>query len=847
MLALALAPAGMAFAAIHAGPRPPRARPLPARVPPRSARAAPACLRLAPRPGFSNADGSRPVRLRVLSPERDEDARAGGSGGERASPPAAPREYTSRNPKAAKSARSASIEADLERARAAARAADDAASVAEQEHEAFLMANKLLLDARAAQAETSRAAALRAAEVAARARASAEDAARLAAAKHELALAEAQSESCTYAVESAALQSGKADEEAFDDSGERALTSSTSGFSEPECLTNMKKAELRRQATERVANAARKEHAEAAAALVRGRAEAARAKTRAADERLAAAKEASAVAAARLFRNQGAPKLWDSFDELDAVEEENERRRRDDYTEETTRFSSTTDANNIVPERVRPRGLRETVAQDEADAAETMRRAATRADRQFVELAPRLAAAPKKTERVEDDRDATGARAETGGGGATGGGGTRRDDGGGGGGDRFAAEEKTSSLYRDSATDTVAPMPEWMYPRALDCVPAFFGKLNPVTGALVYYTGAVLRESAGAPLVAAQWTFLVLFPLLAAQCFARYKAHERNARRSLSQREAEEAEWVSRRAEAKLSAWPGVEDDEDAVRGVSFEKPFPFARASRSAWLDVHLGYALLCPAGAVGGEGASWWLLLAPAVMFCRFVGERFAFFKTPRRVLAVVGGALALAAVTFSASASLTQALASLRAGGAVGVALAPFAFAATFAFYLAPAALLPGAIARAWRGEGEWAKDARDAARLEKQARLEENPAALAAERAKKRTWQILGVLAMGVSLATGSDVPIFLCFFAQLLKADPGALLQVMIDKGDANRAAFDRRVADAAASAVDAVKKKKKKVERRVRVRREGRTRKGARRRGRGVTVSSLFFRSVPTV
>jgi hypothetical protein len=196
--------------------------------------------------------------------------------------------------------------------------------------------------------------------------------------------------------------------------------------------------------------------------------------------------------------------------------------------------------------------------------------------------------------------------------------------------------------------------------------------------------------------------------------------------------------------------------------------------------------------------------------------VGERFAFFKTPRRVLAVVGGAVALAAVTFSASASLTQALASLRAGGAVGVALAPFAFAATFFFYLAPAALLPGAIARAWRGEGEWAKDAKaDAARLEKEARLEKtqnssDPAALEKERLKKRTWQVLGVLAMGVSLATGSDVPIFLCFFAQLLKADPGALLQVMIDKGDANRAAFDEKVADAAASAVDAIKKKGKK-------------------------------------
>ena len=354
-------------------------------------------------------------------------------------------------------------------------------------------------------------------------------------------------------------------------------------------------------------------------------------------------------------------------------------------------------------------------------------------------------------------------------------------------------------------------MPEWMYPRALDCVPAFFGKLNPLTGALVYYTGAVLRESAGAPVVAAQWTALVFLPALALQCFVRFKMHERNARSAHAAFEAEATERSARRAEAKKSAWPGVEDaeaDAEADADESFavaEKPLPFLRANRAAWLDVHLGYALLCPAGAVGGEGASWWLLLPPVVMALRFAGERLAFMKQPRRILAVVGGALALAAVTLSASASLTQALASLRAGGAVGVALAPAAFAATFAFYLAPAALLPGAIMRAWRGEGEWATgtESRGTTRGPSVSKRVEN----AAERGRKRTWQVLGVVAMIASLATGSDVPIFLCFFAQLLKADPGALLQVMIDKGDENRAAFDVRVADAAAAAVRAMKGK----------------------------------------
>ena len=38
----------------------------------------------------------------------------------------------------------------------------------------------------------------------------------------------------------------------------------------------------------------------------------------------------------------------------------------------------------------------------------------------------------------------------------------------------------------------------------------------------------MLRESAGAPVVAAQWTAPFL-PALALQCFVRFKMHERNA------------------------------------------------------------------------------------------------------------------------------------------------------------------------------------------------------------------------------------------------------------------------------------------------------------------------------
>ena len=72
-------------------------------------------------------------------------------------------------------------------------------------------------------------------------------------------------------------------------------------------------------------------------------------------------------------------------------------------------------------------------------------------------------------------------------------------------------------------------------------------------------------------------------------------------------------------------------------------------------------------------------------------------------KRVVCVVGGAACLAALLANASATLKLALAGLECGGWVAYALAPLAFLATFLFYLAPAALLPGAISRAWRGEG------------------------------------------------------------------------------------------------------------------------------------------------
>lgn len=313
--------------------------------------------------------------------------------------------------------------------------------------------------------------------------------------------------------------------------------------------------------------------------------------------------------------------------------------------------------------------------------------------------------------------------------------------------------------------DTIAPMPEWMYPRRLDSIPALFGRLNPLTGVLVYYTGAVLRECSGQPAVAAQWILFVFFPSCAALSFARKFWYE-----SVGKRELKRA----------------------TERGEPPPPPrMEFNREQRAAWLDLHLGYAILAPAGAAGGEGASWWLLLAPFFMLTRYLCAKIGFLTQPRRWFAVVGGAAALAALLMSASGTLTQALGGLQGGGYLGYVLAPVTFALVYAFYLAPAALLPGAIARAWRGEG-YSKPRR---RL---ANPNPDPKASAEEARARKAWTVIGVVAMGISLATGSDVPVFLCFFAQLFKADPSKLMQVMIDKGEPARAEMDQAIADKAA-------------------------------------------------
>ena len=99
---------------------------------------------------------------------------------------------------------STQIELDLADARAAAAAADTAACVAEKEHAVFLKSNKLLLDNRTAEAQSTRNTAARALEVAVRARQKADKAAAFATKRHEIALEESRSEACLSEAEAVA-------------------------------------------------------------------------------------------------------------------------------------------------------------------------------------------------------------------------------------------------------------------------------------------------------------------------------------------------------------------------------------------------------------------------------------------------------------------------------------------------------------------------------------------------------------------------------------------------------------------------------------------------------------------
>ncbi|CAL6324634.1 unnamed protein product [Bathycoccus prasinos] len=380
------------------------------------------------------------------------------------------------------------------------------------------------------------------------------------------------------------------------------------------------------------------------------------------------------------------------------------------------------------------------------------------------------------------------------------------------------------------------------YPARLDVVPAFAGGLNPVNSFLFYFSGAVLTQ--GTVKTTTQWTLFVVLPILYVMYLVRKWRYEGDVERRilLSASSGDDgrnsgSSGSGSSTDDKTSSSGGANN----ARTTKTMKMMSYSRSMRGRWLDVHVCYAFLLPAGISAGEHSSYWLVLAPAFMLYRFLcrEERvtssakedfnattttkrqllfsssssspfFAFFspvgrgwsalalilRRAHKYAKIVLASLALALLVASGSATLHQSLTALSGGGMVlRVLLSPFAIGVAFLGYFAPAALLPRYISRVFSKKAISADEEETTrkARLTKEERVELETKR-ETEKKNRKWWLLIGFIAMGISAFTGSDLPIVLAFAAQLLKANPDALLTAMAEKG--GMVEFETKIADA---------------------------------------------------
>ena len=381
------------------------------------------------------------------------------------------------------------------------------------------------------------------------------------------------------------------------------------------------------------------------------------------------------------------------------------------------------------------------------------------------------------------------------------------------------------------------------YPARLDVVPAFVGGLNPVNSFLSYFSGAVLTQ--GTVKTTTQWTLFVVLPILFVMYLVRKWRYEGDVERRilLSASSGDDgrnsgSSGSGSSNDDKTSSSGGANN----ARTTKTMKMMSYSRSMRGRWLDVHVCYAFLLPAGISAGEHSSYWLVLAPAFMLYRFLcreervtkssGEDFNATTTRKRQLLfsssssssplfaffspvgrgwsalalilrrahkyakIVLASLALALLVASGSATLHQSLTALSGGGmALRVLLSPFAIGVAFLGYFAPAALLPRYISRVFSRKIISADEEETTrkARLTKEERVELETKR-ETEKKNRKWWLLIGFFAMGISAFTGSDLPIVLAFAAQLLKANPDALLTAMAEKG--GMVEFETKIADA---------------------------------------------------
>ena len=383
-----------------------------------------------------------------------------------------------------------------------------------------------------------------------------------------------------------------------------------------------------------------------------------------------------------------------------------------------------------------------------------------------------------------------------------------------------------AALNAFSATNDDDDDAPFAYPSRCDVVPAFIGGLNPVNSVLFYFTGAVMTQ--GTIQTTAQWTVFVVFPVLFLMYLVRKWRYEGREERRMA------------KAAADADADDGNDNDRnndsnnsssDSSTKSANTTSMSYVRSMRGRWLDVHVCYAFLLPAGISAGEHSSYWLVLAPAFMLYRFLFSeddrsaerqngaaktgmfsRFsaissflspagrglsAFVLIARRVhkyTKIVFASLALALLIVSGSATLHQSLTALNGGGmALRVLLSPFAIGVAFLGYFAPAALLPRYISNVFSR-----KITADEVNAPKAPLSEDERIKLEikkeSEKKNRKWWLLIGFIAMGMSAFTGSDLPIVIAFAAQLCKANPDALLTAMAEKG--GMVEFETKIADA---------------------------------------------------
>ena len=364
------------------------------------------------------------------------------------------------------------------------------------------------------------------------------------------------------------------------------------------------------------------------------------------------------------------------------------------------------------------------------------------------------------------------------------------------------------------------------YPSRCDVVPAFIGGLNPVNSVLFYFTGAVMTQ--GTIQTTAQWTVFVVFPVLFLMYLVRKWRYEGREERRMAKAAAADADGNDNDNDRNNDSNTSSSDSSTKSANTT---SMSYVRSMRGRWLDVHVCYAFLLPAGISAGEHSSYWLVLAPAFMLYRFLFReddrseerengaaktgmfsRFSaissflspagrglstFVLIARRVhkyTKIVFASLALALLIVSGSATLHQSLTALNGGGmALRVLLSPFAIGVAFLGYFAPAALLPRYISNVFSR-----KITADEVNAPKAPLSEEERVKLEikkeSEKKNRKWWLLIGFIAMGMSAFTGSDLPIVIAFAAQLCKANPDALLTAMAEKG--GMVEFETKIADA---------------------------------------------------